>query len=820
LAIPLRPARALRYAAWLDRWRITIAALSVVVVAVGALGASRLALRSDLSSLLPPSTRSVRDLEVLRHRARSFGNVLVMLEAPTPQVRAVAAGELEAGLRALDPGLVGTVSTEDDVAARYAWTHRFLFVELEDLRLAEAALADRLRRARLDANPLFVDLEDREAAGDVDAAHLDDLQRRLDDAERAATAPSSRLSADGRSQLISLQVTFPASDVDKGRRVMGSVRRLGAEVAARHPGVRVDFAGSINMAIFDHDSVLESTALAAGITVLIVLLALVLYYRAVLVVLAALWALLVGVMFTLGFAEAAIGHLNLLSAFLIPIVVGNGINPGLIVLSRYGEEVRAGVAPADAIAPALRGSLHGTLGGSLTAAVAYGALMVTDFAGFRDFGIIGGAGMLACWISTYTVLPVGLGWLARRGWVRPRRPPAFAALLGRLAPRRLARALALGALLTGAGVAITASFLTGQPFQKDWRDLQSDGPAVRAQHDIDARMKERFPRTGELTGHSYNLAIAVERRDQVRDLVARLRAAERARPPGAELLVAVRSMDDLVPPDQQAKLAVLGEIRALFQDPAITTLDDAEQARLRRLEPPADLRPITDRDVPPELLQLFVEHDGSAGRLIYVKGASRFRTWNIDDRVAFAAEARRLEMPAGAVIGGESLVIADIVATMEHDAPRMILVALLGSVLAVALVLGLRRDGAITLICGAAGVVVMIAASALAGLQVHFLDLIALPITIGIGIDYAVNLVARDRADGGVPVRRLFESAGAAVLLCSFTTTVGYGSLILSTNGGIRAFGLAAILGELSCVVMAMVLAPALLAAWRVRGAR
>ena len=77
----------------------------------------------------------------------------------------------------------------------------------------------------------------------------------------------------------------------------------------------------------------------------------------------------------------------------------------------------------------------------------------------------------------------------------------------------------------------------------------------------------------------------------------------------------------------------------------------------------------------------------------------------------------------------------------------MILFALLGSVLAVFFVIGLRRHGLVTLALrpGAASMV-MVAACAIAGLPVHFLDLIALPITIGIGIEYAVNLAARERA--------------------------------------------------------------------------
>jgi predicted RND superfamily exporter protein len=47
--------------------------------------------------------------------------------------------------------------------------------------------------------------------------------------------------------------------------------------------------------------------------------------------------------------------------------------------------------------------------------------------------------------------------------------------------------------------------------------------------------------------------------------------------------------------------------------------------------------------------------------------------------------------------------------------------------------------------------------------------------------------------------------------LCSYTTTVGYGSLLLSQNLGIRSFGIAAMLGEITCLVVALFLAPALL---------
>ena len=310
--------------------------------------------------------------------------------------------------------------------------------------------------------------------------------------------------------------------------------------------------------------------------------------------------------------------------------------------------------------------------------------------------------------------------------------------------------------------------------------------------------------------------IGVEKREQVKPLVEKLRAIDAGKPEGERLLLDVRSFDDLLPKDQETKLALLEELRKQIDSPLIAQLPPEERALLDKLQPPKDLKPLTDADLPAELVWPFIEKDGSRGRLIAIRGATRFKTWDMNDRQTFAAEIRKLELPPGAVIGGEPLVIADIVDTMEADTPIMIIVALVGSLLAVIAVLRFSRHALVTILSGLSGVAVMIAGCALLGLRVHFLDVIALPITIGVGIDYAANLAARDRE--GATHDQLAATAGA-VLLCSYATTVGYASLLLSANGGIRSFGLAAILGELACIFTAMILAPALLILLRERRA-
>ncbi len=807
-----------RYAAWLDANRLGLLVLSALVAGLCGLLASRLPLRSDLTTLLPGSKPSVIALGQLTQRARAFATVNVVIESDDPALRARAGAALSERLARISPDLMTQYSPDDGPAHQYAWDHRFLFADLADLEAARDALRERIERAKLASNPLYVDLGDEPAPTGPD--RLDQLETKLADAERDAAAPPARASADGKLQLLVIQTTFGATDHVHGRRLLATIARAIREVRRTvGPGVRFGLSGNTVYGVYEHDSALEGMALSAGLTILLCAIALVLYYRSGRLVLVMMWALAVGVAATFAVAYEMIGHLDLMSAFLAAIVIGNGLNAALILVARYLEEVRGGTDPVAAVGPAIAGALPGTLAATATAAIAYGSLIVTDFRGFRYFGAIGGVGMALTWVTTFTVLPAALFVLARRGAIRPSKPPAIGAILRRLVPReRHDRVMWIGGAVTAAALIVTTHYIVTDPFTRDWRDLQSTSPEITHARQIDARVRKALDTHAMLASQAYQVVIAVDRPAQVAPLVAAIRADDAARPAARRWLRDARSLDDLLPADQGAKLPVLADIRRLIDDPALqATLDDDERAKLAKVRPPDDLAPMTADGVPRTLAWPFIEKDGSRGRLIVLRGAGTLNSFNVSDRLRFAAEVRRLQLPPGAVVAGEALVVADIIKTMEHDAPRMVVFALAGSMVAVFLVLGLRRHGLVTLGCGLAGVVVMIAACALVGLRVHFLDLIALPITIGIGIDYAVNLAARDREEGEKGPHHLLATTGGAVLMCSYTTTVGYGTLMLSANGGIRAFGLAALLGEISCIAMALLVAPALLAILRRR---
>ncbi len=80
-----------------------------------------------------------------------------------------------------------------------------------------------------------------------------------------------------------------------------------------------------------------------------------------------------------------------------------------------------------------------------------------------------------------------------------------------------------------------------------------------------------------------------------------------------------------------------------------------------------------------------------------------------------------------------------------------------------------------------------------------------------------MNLVQRKVSEPGVSITEVLRTTGGAIVLCSLTTTLGYLALVGSINQAIRSLGVLAALGEIGCLLAAVVVLPAILL-WRERG--
>ena len=104
-----------------------------------------------------------------------------------------------------------------------------------------------------------------------------------------------------------------------------------------HPGMRVGYGGEVKSVIEAQEALVRDLALSSALTLGAVSLALILYYRTIRSVPLLVAPLFTGVALTFAISREVIHYLNPNTAFLGSIIVGNGINAGIIFLARYIE---------------------------------------------------------------------------------------------------------------------------------------------------------------------------------------------------------------------------------------------------------------------------------------------------------------------------------------------------------------------------------------------------------------------------------------------------------------------------------------------------
>lgn len=804
-AVP-RSQVARRYVTWVRNHTIAILLTHLALLA-GAVDliAFHLPLYADFSYLLPQDAPAVHDLRRLEARVKANDTVLALITAPSPEARAAAVSDLAERVRTLPPDLVERVIDDDSEARAFFRAHRHLFVPIPDLEAASAALERRIKAAKLAANPLYIDLDDPAPDADRDQRQLEELRARRRKAE-GVLDHSTNVSSDGLTGMVQIRTSFRATDAGRGEDLVSRLDAMRDQVAVHHPGVQIGFTGGAITAVAEHDAIFKGMVLSSVITTLLVALVLALYFRSATLLVLLIGTLAIATTVSFGAAAVTVGHLNAATAFLGAIIAGNGVNYGILLIARYLEERRTRTVE-DALAIAISGTLQPTAVAALGASIAYGSLAATSFRGFADFAVIGAVGMILCWMTSYLLLPaLILRWgTARRPTARdPLIGSVLVHLLGFRRPRVVCGVALVGAVLA---TAVVSRYVIDDPFEYDITQLRSEGKdaiTARAWMGLSDRTFGR--------GYSGRTYIAADRLDQVPLIVRALRAGDANVPPERQTVGSVTSVLDFIPDEQPKKLAILAHIRELLSGDALDALSESERAELNELRPPDDLGIITPQNLPPIVRDQLEEKDGRIGYIVSIRPAPRLNEWNGHDLIRFASAVRSIRLGDGETVttSGASVIFADIVTSISGDGPRVTAVAALGLVLMVTLLVGRNRRSIAVLVATASGSLLMVAACAVFDLKVNFLDFVALPITLGIGVDYAINVAHRHDHEPD-PVKTL-RTSGSAVFVCSLTTIIGYGSLLISENLAIRGFGLASLIGEIACVATALVLVPALLA--------
>ncbi|MBI5537133.1 MAG: MMPL family transporter [Deltaproteobacteria bacterium] len=774
-------------------------------------------LRSDLESLLPSDAPAVLALQELRQRMNGIRVLAVVVDAGSEQNLPAAErmlGDLATRVRTLGPPLVA--SARVDIIEERSFFEKYAPLYVDPADLQEIRRRIQARKDWQAAESAGANLDD-EPAPSVDLSDIEGRYRGRD--------PSRRLPANGRLSSPSAHVSLLLIDVpgySTGTRqyeaLMGAVRREltaigGTEAYA--PGMTYGFAGTPALAVEELRSIEGDLTISTVLVVLAVILALLAFYRWWRAVPALGLPLLIGVSFAFSVASLPPFHVtwvNSNTAFLGSIIIGNGINFGIILLARYLEERRRGMSVQSALEIAIYATRVGTATAAAAAAIAYGSLVTTHFRGFWQFGVIGGLGMAICWATSFVLLPPLVAALDRAGAPKQRRRRAgsLTSLLASLVvsyPRGVA----------AVGVAATLAALFASRHFGPSR-LETDFSKLRRIDDTSAGARYWGQKMEAVLGQRLTpIALLTHSAQETRALKKALQE-ERGRDGLLESWIeSIQTFEDVLPSDQEAKLAELERIRLLVTPAMRAKLPPDRLSLFDRFLGDKNPSTVVPSDLPATLVAGLQERNGAIDRTVLVYPKPGQNRWQGTSIAAFTRKLRAVaERVAGAgeapaFVAGQVPLSADITEVVLQDAPRALGVALAGVLLLVIAAFRWSRETALVLGSLATGVLWLVALTMIFDIPIHFANFIGFPIAFGIGVDYAVNVAWRHRLDGARDVAETIQSTGGAVGLCSLTTIIGYGSLLLADNRGLYSFGLLSVLGELTCLTSAVVLMPAVM---------
>jgi len=96
----------------------------------------------------------------------------------------------------------------------------------------------------------------------------------------------------------------------------------------------------------------------------------------------------------------------------------------------------------------------------------------------------------------------------------------------------------------------------------------------------------------------------------------------------------------------------------------------------------------------------------------------------------------------------------------------------------------------------------------LSGVSFNYVNLVAVPVVIGIGIDNGVHLVHRWQEEQNM--ERALAGVGRAVLMSSLTTMIGFGNIAFYNMPGMASMGVVLFSGVATCLLATLLVLPAL----------
>jgi uncharacterized protein len=245
-------------------------------------------------------------------------------------------------------------------------------------------------------------------------------------------------------------------------------------------------------------------------------------------------------------------------------------------------------------------------------------------------------------------------------------------------------------------------------------------------------------------------------------------------------------------------------------DNSIKWLNDEDYERVLDMRSKMPTRVLTIEDVPLDIKKNFTEVDGTVGTIAYVEQDDNYSLSLRDNLLDYSNSIKKVHLPNDKIIetSGEWIIFSDLLEGVKKDIPIVSLLSFAMVFLVVIFLMGSLRSSIVVISCLMFGLLTMLAVIAIFGIKINFFNFIAIPLTMGVSVDYPLNVYSRYLIDKKKDFKTTIMNTGSAVLACCLTTLVSYVILLAANSRALASFGKLGFIGELACISGALFLVP------------
>ncbi|MDP7027187.1 MAG: MMPL family transporter [Candidatus Marinimicrobia bacterium] len=673
------------------------------------------------------------------------------------------------------------------------------------------------------------------------------------------------LSPDKDMILILIEPTFNMMiDPAELQRSVNGIEKIIKEASVPY-GITAGLTGSMVLGRDEYEAFTSDSWTVSILALIGIFILFVISFRMWVSPLLAILTVIMGVTWAMGFSSFLVEYLSMMTAMMSIILIGLGIDFSVHIISGYTEKRNQGLDVQISIQETLLRFGPGIITGGITTGLAFLTLMISETVGMQEMGLMAGVGLIFTMLATIIILPTMLiireRLLKNFNKALPPKDVSYP-FLGRIAEFTAKYRWIMGIfflLFTGfllkraVNMSVDYNYLNMEPvglesikLQEELIeafDLSSDFVMFTTDNLDDARDLTRQAREMETAGWVESISDYLPDSDGLekqyrflKDLRRNLENREIRKQMSSHdvkmyrkelerLEANIIELQDLAFLGGQDKVynkavKLVGEAGDSLARGNITQFINALDTGLTKIEltyfqqkfstsfkstiiDMANTEPLTLDNLPSDIKNRFT---GNSGDIFIINVYPEKNIWE-DARFLYRFTEEATELSEKAT--GLPPIFVELMDIMSKDGKKATYLAIMA--VFVVLLLDFRSlkyalIGMVPLIFGA---IWMTGIMEISGLQFTMMNILAVPLIIGIGIDDGLHILHRWKMEKNLDI--VYRSTGKAILLTSLTTMLGFGSLWFATYRGLGSMGIALFIGVGTCFLATLFIIPAIL---------